>query len=749
MTDISRKINVGLTALGVIFLVYMVYSFFSDTPEITIEDYAGVTEQFDESEDKDIGMVTETIGIGTVNVARFTDLDPVTKEVEREWGFEKLLHQTEDVWELEKPFMNIFQRDVKSSITADLGRVLVESNVKRPIIKGAFFTGNVEIHITSKGDEDIRKYIIYFDDIEYDSGRSMFSTAGRIHLISEDSNDVNMVGEGFEMVYNEEQSRIESLRIVHLEYLRLRTSSNTSLFSKASQTNVEPKYVFKPQSDKKYNKPILPVKSSDLQAEFVTRPFTQRLADKTEVENTNKAELYSCKFNKNVLIDSPQQLVFAFNAFAINNIGFKEKKEDKAVEKTEKQPADATEETSPTPAMTPEPVAQINSAAEQPKEEYSEVVITCDDGILVLPQEAADEPDQENQMLFDVTSDKPKKLADANGLTTFVSHRIDYEYKGNDIGDILATGPSEIIFHAKNESATEGEPNTRPIYITSQEKVMFSPALNLAEFEGDCIGKVVRQVEGIDEKDTISAPKFTVNLARDMSKRFGDSDIELQHFTASDGVVRLSSIKRSNDELLGGIEFKCSRFDYDPIKQMLSAAGPGIITVDNSKMAKPKKSVGKFSMQKPCWVFVRDFDSLRYLVEENKIFANAKPNETLQIDYFPVVDGDYGAQLSMTANKIVGNMIETNDGTTELATLHATGGVTYEEDAQKTMWGSGKAVQFVGSEFFYDTKKQMITAGGDESQSCLLNGALVDGLEYNLKSGRIKAEIIGPGAIQQ
>jgi hypothetical protein len=49
---------------------------------------------------------------------------------------------------------------------------------------------------------------------------------------------------------------------------------------------------------------------------------------------------------------------------------------------------------------------------------------------------------------------------------------------------------------------------------------------------------------------------------------------------------------------------------------------------------------------------------------------------------------------------------------------------------------------------FYDGSKSMITAWGDELQPCFLNGALAPGIEYDLKTGRIKTKITGPGTLQ-
>jgi hypothetical protein len=146
-------------------------------------------------------------------------------------------------------------------------------------------------------------------------------------------------------------------------------------------------------------------------------------------------------------------------------------------------------------------------------------------------------------------------------------------------------------------------------------------------------------------------------------------------------------------------------------------------------------------------VVVRDFETLKYFSEANRIITDAKRQQIL-IDYVPIVQGQYGQQITATAGHIEANLTEIAGGRNELSTLSATSGVTYEEEAKEKKWGKGKAVEFVGSGFFYDVEKSTITAWGDELQPCLLNGALAPGIEYNLKTGRIKTKITGPGILQ-
>jgi hypothetical protein len=171
-------------------------------------------------------------------------------------------------------------------------------------------------------------------------------------------------------------------------------------------------------------------------------------------------------------------------------------------------------------------------------------------------------------------------------------------------------------------------------------------------------------------------------------------------------------------------------------------------------MAEPEKKAGppqgetspkagKFSLQRPCYAVMRNFDTLKYLKETDMIIADAG-NEQILIDYFPVVKGKQEQQTSATANHVEAVLYETSSGQTELSTLSAKGGITYEEEKEK----KGRTVQFVGSEMFYDSSKSMITAWGDQSQPCFLNGALAPGIEYDLKNDRITTKITGPGMMQ-
>ncbi|GAI70263.1 unnamed protein product [marine sediment metagenome] len=190
-------------------------------------------------------------------------------------------------------------------------------------------------------------------------------------------------------------------------------------------------------------------------------------------------------------------------------------------------------------------------------------------------------------------------------------------------------------------------------------------------------------------------------------------------------------------KFLGGVELKCVQFDYDAAQQLFLATGPGTIAMDNSRVSEPNEEVGRFSLRRPCWAIVENFGTLKYFLEENRIVADAGSQEIL-INYIPIVDGQYGQHTVATASHVEVFLYQTADGQSELSTLIASGGITYEDDDN----------EFVGSELFYDHNEFIMKVKGDKFQPCYFNGALVDGIEYNVRTAEGTVEIIAPGALQ-
>lgn len=726
-----RRFRVWLISLGAVIAIYLLYNWLSKTPRIEIdrEPERFVADGNVTDVDGKIGMIGD-VGVGTVRKAEYIHLNE-QKQVDRVFGFEKLLHKTGNEWEIEKPYMNVFRRDFNCYLTADRGKVRVETVAGRPSPKDAKFTGNVVAHILPEASSDTKEGFLYLDDVTFISDKSQFTTPGPVKYVSENA---QMLGNGLEFIYNEPLERLELLRIFHLESLNLK-SSQTALFPTATTQARRGADANSRMQTEQTDKPV----AADDSQKVKKLP-----AATTQASGQEEGEHYRCVFNKNVVIDGPEQLIFADKVLSINNI-LRPKASGKQPDKADPGRADQVKKLTTENAEDTEKVLKPNSVSSpnsvpEAGEGPVDIVITCDNGFVVTPMDSrindTNSAQLSSEQLIKTAAEKLKQLKKTNGRAMLVAQKIDHSAA---TGDTVASGLSELTFYTSDLFRTEANDTVVPVKITARKKARFLPALNQAIFEGDCRCMMLREDANSQQKYTLSAPKLTVDLSRDKGKRPSSSAGTIEHLTASGGVVQLDTSKWAGEKLLGFTKLKCHRFDYDAGQQMFLATGPdGIMAVDNSRIAEPKEKVTRFSLRRPCYAVVRDFETLNYSLDTNQIIADAGRGQII-IDYFPIVQGQYGQQITVTAGHIEALLYETAGGRNELSTLRATDGVTYEE----------KDIEFQGSKLFYDAKKSIITVQGDESQPCVFNGALVDAIEYDLKTGKVKAEIVGPGVLQR
>jgi hypothetical protein len=833
-----RKLVIGFVSLCAVLGAYLLYNHLSNSPSIDTDQQVDIIESAADANavglDSEIGKIGD-VGIGPMKKAYFIKVNKETKAVEREFGYEKLLSESRDIWDIEKPYMNIYRRNFKCYVTADNGKVQIETAVGRTTPKDATFTSNVVVHIVSGPPNDVKKSFVYLDSIIFLSERSQLSTAGPVKFVSE---DIRMNGTGLELIYNERTERLEYFKIVDLESLSIK-GSPASIFSQDKVRDEAPVEAAKNTSSQQPDESSL---TGDAQKTEASVPDIQ------PQEKQKRGVYYRCTFSKNVLVNIPEQLIFVGDRLCINDIFWSKSSSDQSAE--DDTGADAADD-GQTDAVTAEPGQQIaDSAGESnviapepdepnvPVEQFENIVVTCDSGFVVVPRDSIRaQEDPAADQAEDVASgtEHPGRLDDGTGRTRFLTPRIDYNAT---TGDGIADGLSELTFYVGSASGADSNDAPVPVKVTARKGVRFSQASNKVVFEGDCL--VTMPQSGLTEpKDvTFCAPEITMNLFEDKSKRpdmfatgpaelvfymedanstdinqgpvpvtvnaqkqarflaasnqivfEGDSRCSMvredpnalvkymllseqiivdlpadsndrssglaagiKHLAATGDVVRLATTKTAKAEgafseqvqdvnsanLLGGVELKCSRFDYDVVRQLFLATGPGVIKLNNSKALEPNEPAGRFSMQKPCWAVMDGFDTLTYFVRENRIVADAGSQEKLRMDYIPAIDGRYDEHVSAKASHVEALLFELPGGKTELSTLTATGGIEYED----------KDNQFLGSELFYDHENAIVKVKGDESQPCYYNGVLVDRIEMNIKTGRVEAEIVGPGTIQ-
>ncbi|MFA5554843.1 MAG: hypothetical protein WCZ89_02990 [Phycisphaerae bacterium] len=671
-----RKVRLGLFTLAVLIGLYIFYSLFTSSSRISVTKSQSEILPDDSLEaDSETGVAkVGELGLGTLEMAKFTTLNPKTKQLEREFGFAKLLHQQGQQWEIDKPYMNIYRPDLKCYVTADKGFIVLESGVSPPSPKDATLSGNVVAHIIPEPGSDVEECFIYLDDLIFVSNKSEFSTEGPIRFVSASA---QVAGRGLRLIYDDSRERLALLRIQKIEDMRFKLARHYSLT--------------KPDE------------------EF--QPSVQASAAKTEKPIAS----YKLIIDDNVLIETKDEVIAA-GRININDIIWSDRGSKKSSDsKTSSARSVSTED---------------RPASRQ----LMEITVKCDNGIVVAPDDSLDiiqtvaKVSLEPKKGFDVN----KPLGDNQGRTVFVAEVIDYSAQTT---EAVARGLSNLKFYVKDMIEGDSSPTPVPVTLTSKTKTVFSPKNNKIVFEGDCFCVMNRMQNGINEQYTLSAPKLIVDLAQTKG-----SKADISYMTAigsSASLARLASVRQDNQNLLGGIELKCPRFEYDALKQLFIATGPGVVKADNSNIPQPKKRVGRFSLQKPCYALVRNFQKLEYNLNTEQIIAY-NDSERVLIDYFPI-DETGRQQVSVAAGRIEADLVQTDSGQRRLWALLATNGISFRDHDKL----------FEASTLFYDDRNSIITARGDESMPVYFNGAMFDGLEYDLASEQVKnVKITGPGYIQ-
>ena len=755
-----RTILIGLISLAAILAIYLVYSQISKTPQIDIDTAAGFIDPVPDTNVGDFDGETAQIGDVTFKIVRQTKFEHRNKngEVDREFGFEKLLHKVKDVLEVRKPYMNLYQTGFKCHITADKGMVRLENALGRFTPKEATFTGNVVIHVVPEAGSDSKESFVYLDDVGFLGEKSQFATAGPVRFTSQGG---QMLGTGLELIYNDQQNRLEFFKLIHLENLYF-TSSKSALFSPAASrrpalpTNVAEAPALSPGgadvnspddtiSDVQTTRPNEPVAADDSQdIEAWPTPTGQE-------DGQSLGEYYRCVFRENVVIDSPDQWIFADEELVIKNVFW---------------PKSSDKKPSETKTIESGDLGQTDKSASQPTEpneslqQLVDIEMTCDNGIVVMPMDSRWEQDDSAELSPDANvpdEGRPGDFNDTAGRTTFVARRIEYDAS---TGNATADGPLEITFRTtdvigavangssgdapESPSADDGRPATIPVTISAQKKAEFLSDANQVSFDGDCECTMLRQDPNdpnVQEKYVLSSQRLTVDVPNDVNDQSGPWPADVNHLTANGGLVTLSTTRSAKGQVLSGIRLQCRKLDYDRQLQRFSATGPGgKIIINNSSVPEPNELVPGFSLKRPGWAFIEYFDTLEYFIDANRFVADAN-SQQITISGFPFVKGQYSQHVEATAGRIEGNLTQTADGQMEVSTLTASGGITYEDGDN----------EFEGSELFYDHKKSIVKISGDESQPCYFNGVLVDAIEIDLRNGeviKIKGQVPLPGTLQ-
>jgi hypothetical protein len=314
-----------------------------------------------------------------------------------------------------------------------------------------------------------------------------------------------MNGAGLDLIYNEQTERLEYFEIKDLDSLHIK-GSQAVLFSADNAKTQEP------------NEPHIVSDAPTTEAKI---PDTQPQARQEE------GVYYKCTFRKNVLVNTPDELIFAGNKLCISDIFWSKSSSEQPAEDDAEDANDVE-----TVAETTEPGQQADDSVSErrvtapvpaepnvPSEQLQTIVLTCEDGFVVVPRDSlrAQEDDAENETQNTFSAiHPPDEFDDRTGKTRFLAQRIDYNAATE---DGIVDGPSEITFYVEPTSGTDPNKKPVPVKVSARKRASFSIASNKVVFEGDCL--VTMPQSGLTQpKDvTFSAPEITVNLPEDKYKK--------------------------------------------------------------------------------------------------------------------------------------------------------------------------------------------------------------------------------------
>ena len=254
---------------------------------------------------------------------------------------------------------------------------------------------------------------------------------------------------------------------------------------------------------------------------------------------------------------------------------------------------------------------------------------------------------------------------------------------------------------------------------------------------------------------SLEAQTISIDLADHKDSQAISLAGDLRHMEAHGGTVKLGIYTRARAHvnefgsagesqtsgILVGAELECQRIVYDPNsgQGVFTATGPGKIRYNNAQ----SQGTGKLgAQQRPCYAFLDGFETLKFLVAENRIVLSS--DNRMQFEYFPIVDGQTKERIYAEAKHVEIGLSKTQAGKLDLGTLTARGDVYYEADDKDRE----DKLSCTANSISYDHRLATVTMWGDMNEPCMVNGMSVKGIQYNLKTKDLQTQlgpvVVGP-----
>jgi len=134
-------------------------------------------------------------GTSETSPRRFVHTD-VNDQIDREFGFEELIHSEQNRWTVTKPYMDLFGSNFRCTVAAERGRIQLETVADQTTPGDATFSGNVIVDIRPAGPKGPVTFALYVDKLTYDAEKGCLSSSGPVRFVC---GGTEFIGRGLEL----------------------------------------------------------------------------------------------------------------------------------------------------------------------------------------------------------------------------------------------------------------------------------------------------------------------------------------------------------------------------------------------------------------------------------------------------------------------------------------------------------------------------------------------------------------------
>ena len=317
----------------------------------------------------------------------------------------------------------------------------------------------------------------------------------------------------------------------------------------------------------------------------------------------------------------------------------------------------------------------------------------------------------------------------------FEAKRIDYDLQS---GSGLAHGPIRFTFYQQaGPNGNTVEP-WLPITITADGNAEFLAGadrkINQVVFKENVTAARVTETPLYTQRDEFHGDRLTVDIAKNPA-----GSVDISKITFAEGRVSGQSTKMRGGEKLFHVRMWCEEMSFSRSDNLIVAAGPGKIEMDNSKAEPAGSGNTGVNFQRPCYALIEGFDTIRWDFDAQQILADGD-KDTMQLAYVPLVEGQVEKYIYASSIQFLASFLTDSIGRTALGRVYTDKGITYTEKA-----GNNTDIihEMIGQTLEYDAMSDVgwLTITGSETMPVMLDKARVPAIRYNVNTGQIQTSL--------